>query len=150
LIVLGTTLVLATVVGLVYRSLDGRLRASSPVSERSPVVEHLGAAGLEPGERATLVQFSSAFCAPCRTTRGLLADVAETVPGVRHVEFDVSAGEPVLDLVRSLDIRRTPTTIVLDAHGREVRRASGVPQRAQVLAALQDATGEADRIRPHR
>src|SRR3954447_12446278 len=87
LIVLGTTLVLATVVGLVYRSLDGRLRASSPVSERSPVVEHLGAAGLEPGERATLVQFSSAFCAPCRTTRGLLADVAETVPGVRHVEF---------------------------------------------------------------
>src|SRR5690348_12215146 len=28
------------------------------------------------GERATLLQFSSAFCAPCRATRRVLADVA--------------------------------------------------------------------------
>src|SRR6187397_385991 len=40
----------------------------------------------ERGERATLLQFSSAFCAPCRATRRILADVSSTVPGVAHVE----------------------------------------------------------------
>ena len=34
------------------------------------------------GERATLLQFSSAFCAPCRATRRILADVAGMTSGV--------------------------------------------------------------------
>lgn len=85
------------------------------------------------GERATLLQFSSAFCAPCRATRRTLAEVAEAVPGVRHVEVDA---ESHLDLVRELGVLRTPTTVVLDAAGREVSRASGAPRRDQVLAVL--------------
>jgi thiol-disulfide isomerase/thioredoxin len=86
------------------------------------------------GERATLLQFSSAFCAPCRATRRTLADVAGQVPGVSHVEVDAEAH---LDLVRTLSILRTPTTLVLDERGREVTRASGAPKPAQVLAALE-------------
>jgi thiol-disulfide isomerase/thioredoxin len=86
------------------------------------------------GERATLLQFSSAFCAPCRATRRTLADVAATVPGVVHVEVDA---EEHLDLVRRLGILRTPTTLVLDAAGSEVTRATGAPRAAQVLAALE-------------
>ena len=86
------------------------------------------------GERATLLQFSSAFCAPCRATRRTLADVAGAVPGVAHVEVDA---EEQLELVRALGVLRTPTTLVLDASGREVTRATGVPRRAQVLAALE-------------
>lgn len=85
------------------------------------------------GERATLLQFSSAFCAPCRATRRTLADVARTVPGVSHVEVDA---EEHLDLVRRLGILRTPTTLVLDGSGNEVTRATGAPRPAQVLAAL--------------
>ncbi|QZY28799.1 TlpA family protein disulfide reductase [Nocardioides coralli] len=85
------------------------------------------------GERATLLQFSSAFCAPCRATRRVLHDVAETVPGVTHVEIDA---EHHLDLVRRVGVRRTPTTLVLDAAGNEVTRAAGAPRREQVLAAL--------------
>ena len=85
------------------------------------------------GERATLLQFSSAFCAPCRATRRTLADVAAMVPGVVHVEIDA---EHHLELVRRLGILRTPTTLVLDGHGREVTRAAGAPRREQVLAAL--------------
>ena len=88
------------------------------------------------GERATLVQFSSAFCAPCRTTRQVLGGIAEAVPGVMHVEVDA---ESHLDLVRRLDIRRTPTTLVLDASGREIRRAAGVPRNDEVLAVLSEA-----------
>lgn len=88
------------------------------------------------GERATLVQFSSAFCAPCRATRRVLADVAGMVPGVAHVEIDA---EEHLDLVRRLDILKTPTVLVLDAEGRIVRRATGQPRKADVIAALGEA-----------
>ncbi len=87
----------------------------------------------ELGSRATLVQFSSAFCAPCRTTRVLLADLADGTPGVVHVDVDA---ESHLELVRSLNILRTPTTLVLDRSGAVVGRASGVPRRDEVLAAL--------------
>ncbi|MGB0101430.1 MAG: thioredoxin family protein [Nocardioides sp.] len=117
--------------------------AGSPVVEPvPPVVElvetpwaHVSAAvpDAEPGERATLLQFSSAFCAPCRATRRTLADVADLVPGVTHVEVDA---EHHLELVRTLGIMRTPTTLVLDGLGREVTRATGAPRREQVLNAL--------------
>ncbi|WP_051713651.1 MULTISPECIES: TlpA family protein disulfide reductase [Streptomyces] len=94
--------------------------------------------GTELGERATLVQFSSAFCAPCRATRRVLAEVAGLVPGVAHVEIDAEAH---LDLVRRLEIVRTPTVLVLDAAGRVVRRAAGRPRKADVIAALGEALG---------
>jgi thiol-disulfide isomerase/thioredoxin len=86
------------------------------------------------GERATFLQFSSAFCAPCRATRRVLEDVASTTSGVAHIEVDA---EGHLDVVRRLGILRTPTTLVLDAHGTEVSRAAGAPTRQQVLATLQ-------------
>ncbi|MER7715070.1 thioredoxin family protein [Streptomyces werraensis] len=85
------------------------------------------------GERATLVQFSSAFCTPCRATRRVLGEVAAMVPGVAHVEIDAEAR---LDLVRRLGVERTPTVLVLDAEGRVVRRAAGQPRKADVIAAL--------------
>jgi len=87
------------------------------------------------GERATLVQFSSAFCAPCRATRRVLGEVADLVPGVTHVEVDA---EHHLDVVRALRVLRTPTTLVLDPGGAEVSRASGLPSRDQVLAVVAD------------
>lgn len=85
------------------------------------------------GERATLLQFSSAFCAPCRATRRVLSEVAGMTDGVAHVEIDA---ESRLDLVRALGILRTPTVLVLAADGRIVRRASGQPRKADVIGAL--------------
>ena len=85
------------------------------------------------GEQATLLQFSSAFCAPCRATRRILDDVAQHTDGVAHIEVDA---EQHLDVVRRLDILRTPTTLVLDRDGREIARATGAPTKQQVLAAL--------------
>jgi thiol-disulfide isomerase/thioredoxin len=85
------------------------------------------------GERATLLQFSSAFCAPCRATRRILSEVAGMTEGIAHVEIDA---ETHLDLVRELGILRTPTVLVLAADGRIVRRASGQPRKADVIGAL--------------
>jgi len=158
LIASAAALVLACLLGLVWRARNGRVRASiptasaaggpvaegpvaeSPVAE-SPVAEGLAAAqgltaadiGSSLGSRATLVQFSTAFCSPCRATRRILADVAAMVEGVRHVEIDA---ESRLDLVRRLDVRRTPTTFVLGPDGQVTHRASGQPRKAEVIAAL--------------
>jgi thiol-disulfide isomerase/thioredoxin len=85
------------------------------------------------GARATLVQFSSAFCAPCRATRRILADVAAMTAGVAHIEIDA---ESRLDLVRQLNVLRTPTVLVLSSDGQIVRRASGQPRKADVIAAI--------------
>lgn len=131
IVILGVAVVVAVGFGLFRRVTDGRFEAD-PVSQTwGQVNAALPEESL--GERATLVQFSSAFCAPCRTTRVVLADVAQREDGVRHLEIDA---EKHLDLVRALDVRRTPTTLVLDARGHEVARAAGAPQRVQVLAAL--------------
>jgi thiol-disulfide isomerase/thioredoxin len=112
----------------------------TPETEETPMAESTtwatvaaSAKDASLGERATLVQFSSAFCAPCRATRRVLDDVAGVVPGVVHLEIDA---EHHLELVRALDVRRTPTTIVLDSTGQEVARAAGAPRKEQVLAAL--------------
>ncbi len=102
----------------------------SPDDDLRPLLAELGAA---PGERATLLQFSSAFCAPCRATRRVLGRVADSVPGVAHIEVDAEAH---LDVVRRLEITKTPTTLVLDGAGREVVRAAGQPTTAGVLQAL--------------
>jgi thiol-disulfide isomerase/thioredoxin len=123
----------ATVFGTAWRRRNGRLAA--PRSAASSGAPQLGPAELgEPlGPRATLLQFSSEFCAPCRATRQILADVASGAEGVRHVEVD--AGER-MDLVRLLDVRRTPTVFVLDPDGRVARRGSGLMNKAEVLQAL--------------
>ena len=100
---------------------------------RPPGAELVTAVGEQLGERATLLQFSSAFCAPCRATRRVLGEVTDLVEGVAHVEIDA---EHHLEATRTLGILRTPTTIVLDAQGVEVTRATGAPTRDQVLTAL--------------
>jgi len=90
------------------------------------------------GEQATLVQFSTAFCQPCRATRRILDEVVGMVPGTTHIEIDA---ESHLDLVRQLDIRRTPTTLILDRDGVISKRASGLPRKADVIAALGEVIG---------
>lgn len=133
LVVCVVVLAAASAYGVLQRRRSGRVRVRGRDDGK-----RLGAAELGEGlgERATLVQFSSAFCAPCRATRRVLGEVADLVPGVAHVEIDA---EKNLDLVRELDILKTPTVLVLDADGRVVRRATGQPRKADVIAAIGEA-----------
>jgi thiol-disulfide isomerase/thioredoxin len=162
LIVVATVLVLGVLAGWWRRRTDGRLASvAGPASaggwasdadeagvvgqpEREVVDPSaagqridpalLAALGVEPAP-ATLLQFSSAFCAPCRAVRRVSGEVADLLPGVRHVEVDA---ESHLEAVRALGIWRTPTLLVLDADGRVAKRATGVPGKAQLIAALGD------------
>jgi thiol-disulfide isomerase/thioredoxin len=117
-------------------ALDAAAGAAPPetaVPGRAPVRVTAADIGQPLGAGATLLQFSSAFCAPCRATRVILADVARHAPGVAHVEIDA---ESHLDLVRALGVLRTPTVFVLGADGAITARASGQPRKADVLGAL--------------
>ena len=134
-------LIAATAFGVARRRSDGKLRAlrQRPPGRGSSGQPRRSGGSPRPtwasrlGQRATLLQFSSSFCAPCRATRQILADVAGGAEGVAHVEIDVADR---MDLVRQLDVRRTPTTFLLGPDGRVASRASGPPRKADVLAAL--------------
>jgi thiol-disulfide isomerase/thioredoxin len=141
LIALAAALAAATLIGAALRRRGGRFRAGSgragarraaPASAKAAALTEADLGG-KLGERATLVQFSTAFCAPCRPTRQLLAQVAGTVDGVRHIEIDAASR---LDLARRLRISSTPTVLVLGPDGGIVRRAVGLPRKADVLAAV--------------
>jgi thiol-disulfide isomerase/thioredoxin len=144
LIALVVALVAASGLGLAMRRRAGRFRADpaaaarlgeagKPAAGPRPEVLTEDDLGGPLGPQATLVQFSTAFCAPCRPTRQILAQVAGMVDGVSHVEVDAAAR---LDLVRRLRISSTPTILVLDQRGAIVKRASGLPRKADVIAAL--------------
>jgi thiol-disulfide isomerase/thioredoxin len=137
--------------GAVRALTDGRFRGTHRVHGAEAAAAEAAAADPAPesllegtpwagdlGEQATLLQFSSAFCAPCRATRRILGDIASVTPGVAHIEVDA---EHHLDVVRRLGILRTPTTLVLGVHGEEVMRATGAPTKQQVLVALGAVSG---------
>ena len=122
-------LTLASAYGFWYQRSRGKVKSKG---SNKPAITATDI-GSELGSRVTLVQFSSAFCTPCRATRALLTDITADLSDVKHIDIDA---EKNLDLVRRLDIRSTPTTLVLDKSGHEVGRAVGAPKRAEVLATL--------------
>lgn len=130
LVVCAAVLAAAAVFGVLRGRADGRIRMRGRDRYQRLTAADIGG---PLGERATLVQFSSAFCAPCRATRRVLGEVADMVEGVAHIEVDAEAR---LDLVRRMGVVRTPTVLVLDAGGAVVRRAAGQPRKADVIAAL--------------
>jgi thiol-disulfide isomerase/thioredoxin len=149
IIALVAALVAATALGLGLRWRAGRFRTArsgpSPLPATGPALAARPAPpagtdvlteadlGSSLGRQATLVQFSTAFCAPCRPTRQILAQVAGMTDGVTHVEIDAADR---LDLVRRLRINTTPTVLVLGPDGAVVKRAAGLPRKADVIAAL--------------
>ena len=123
-------LVLASAYGFWWKLSRGAIRSNKAIHGHQLTAERLGEAL---GSRATMVQFSSAFCTPCRATHSLLSQMVLTMDDVKHIQVDA---ESHLELVRELDIRSTPTTLFINKDGVEVGRAAGTPKREQVLAAL--------------
>jgi thiol-disulfide isomerase/thioredoxin len=121
-------LVLASGYGFWHKNTRGKVVVKSDKGLITPAM-----IGADLGSRATLLQFSSAFCGPCRATRMLIEDVTADMGDVAHVEIDAEAN---LELVRKLDIRSTPTTLFINGDGHEVGRAVGATKRDQVLSAI--------------
>ncbi len=143
-VVVVAVLAVASLLGWWHKRRDGRLRrvdVTRAAEASAPLPVALAAVGVRPGE-VTLVQFSAPVCAPCRATRRVLDDVRAGLDGVHLVEVDV---EERLDVARALDVWRTPTVLVVDVAGQVVQRASGVPARDDLRAALASLLAEVRR-----
>ena len=127
--ILVASLVVASIFGIYRAKTDGHVKAKSEAH-----IWSTHNCNIDLGEKATLLQFSSSFCQPCRATKLLLSDVAISIPGVALVEINA---EEHLPLVRELGINRTPTTLILDKTGTIRGKASGLPKRSEVLESLE-------------
>jgi thiol-disulfide isomerase/thioredoxin len=133
-LVLAGTLAIAAVLGLAWRSRQGRVRPGrARRTANAPELPEDVRRVLDPAASVNLVQLSTTFCAPCRHARVLLADLAARTEGVHHAELDLTSRP---DLVKALSVFRTPTTLALDANGTELLRVGGVPKRDALLEAL--------------
>jgi len=120
----------ASAFGIWFKRTRGEFRRKKTIDGPRLSPEQIGG---PLGERVTMVQFSSAFCSPCRATRALLEQMVQSMPDVRYAHIDA---ESHLELVRQINILSTPTTLFLNRDGVEVGRAMGTPKRSQVLAAV--------------
>ncbi len=128
--VLAGLVVVATIIGLIARTREGRVHEVHRFRKVTP--EELD---LEQrfGSFATLVQFSSEFCAKCPATRDLLTSTASAHPGVAHVDVDITHRP---DIANSFNIMQTPTTLVLDETGAIAARIGGAPRPDALTEAL--------------
>ena len=130
LVPLLIVLAAASAFGVWFKRTRGEFRRKKTIDGPRLTPEQIGG---PLGERVTMVQFSSAFCSPCRATRVLLEQMVQSMPDVRYAHIDA---ESHLELVRQINILSTPTTLFLNRDGVEVGRAMGTPKRSQVLAAV--------------
>jgi thiol-disulfide isomerase/thioredoxin len=131
--VLIAVLLLSLAFGIYRKVSDGRLREEI-VPPLQGLTEHLHLDHDHPPQ-VTFLQFSSEFCQPCRVTNKLLDEVTNSFPAICHIELDVVEH---MDLVKTYGITRTPTTLIIDKSGTVHFRATGVPKKAELTAAVTD------------
>lgn len=131
LVVVAALLAATVLAGVLLRGRDGRAVAVRGDRHVDPadLMRPLGA-------HATLVQFSTEFCARCPQVRRMLGSVAAEREGVVHAEVDLTSRS---DLATRYKVLSTPTTFIVDPEGRIRSRFTGVPTRAAVLSALDGA-----------
>jgi thiol-disulfide isomerase/thioredoxin len=141
-VVLAAALAVSAVAAWWLRTRNGAVRPGTEegsavleagTTTSTAVLQELGARPQDAD--LTVVQFSTAFCGPCRATRARLQQLQTTRPGLAYLHVDA---ESHLDAVRALDVRRTPTLFYLDRAGALIGRSSGAP-RPDELTALVDA-----------
>jgi len=116
----------ATLLGLLWRWRSGRVETSRDTRVDLPEISA--------DASATLLQFSTAVCAPCKPTRVLLASLADEYAGVEHVDIDLTHRA---DLAARFNILQTPTTLLLDGGGVVRGRIGGAPRAHDLRAALE-------------
>jgi thiol-disulfide isomerase/thioredoxin len=131
--VLLAVLALSVAFGIYRKVSDGKLREEI-VPPLQGLTEHLHLDHDHPPQ-VTFLQFSSEFCQPCRVTNKLLDEVTNSFPAICHIELDVVEH---MDLVKTYGITRTPTTLIIDKCGTVHFRATGVPKKAELTAAVTD------------
>lgn len=130
-LVLGL-LALGIVAGLIWRSRTGR--AKNVQSGELINLAEIGALKngvpvTQFGKKVTFLQFSSEFCTACRQTARLYGELEQVHPEILHIEVDITNR---VDLANKFNILQTPTTLVLDSHGRVTSRIGGAVKQQTI------------------
>jgi thioredoxin-like negative regulator of GroEL len=125
LIVIAGLVALATGLGFLHKALSGRVRQVVKTQSLP--------ADVVLGSDATLLQFSTEVCSPCRATHTVLHGLAHDRDGLTHVDLDITHRA---DLAAQFNILQTPTTLILDASGTIRARIGGAVKRSTILAEL--------------
>ncbi len=153
-LVVAVVIAVAGLVGWWWRRRDhGRLRSArgGVGGARGDVVGARGGSGgalgrLDPGEQRAVgldpegsglrgLLLGSPACGPCHTAETVLDEVAVERDGFG---FRVVDAAEHLGIASRLGVRRVPTLLLVDARGRVVARADGVPAPREVLTVLDD------------
>jgi len=102
-----------------------RVRTLRSSNAQRITVDDLGLPdGAQFGERATLVQFSTQFCAKCPATSRLLQSETAELDGVEHLEIDLT---DAIEVAKRFSVLQTPTVLVIDETGQLCARITGAP-----------------------
>ena len=130
-------LVLVIGFGAIWRLRTGRAKAVNS----GQVVDLTELAAIKDGQlvtrfgrKTTFLQFSSEVCSACRATAKVYTELEKSTDGLLHIEVDVTRR---LDLANKYQILQTPTTLVLDAHGRVKSRIGGAPKPQTIQTELE-------------
>jgi thiol-disulfide isomerase/thioredoxin len=142
-------LVIASVFGFYWRSQQGKLKVPAVDGNRitneeiSKIIrakssfmvnsDLLDQHQMQLGKNVTLLQFSSAFCSPCKATAQIISQLVKDMDDVVYIQV---ASEENLKLVEKFDIKSTPTVIFFNREGIEVGRAAGIPTKEQVIISI--------------
>jgi len=125
---IAAALGLAGVAGVLHNRRSGVLRDIADPADLDTVGLRLSATA------PTIVHFTAVWCGPCAAVRRVIDQVCAELPAVAHVEIDMDA-EP--GAARKLSVLSLPTTFIFDADGRQRYRSAGVPNLADLKAALE-------------
>ncbi|GAB3807875.1 thioredoxin family protein [Humibacter antri] len=139
LAVIAGLVALATLAGIFWRARNGRMREAGGTSVAA---RSLGP-DVEFGSRATVLQFSTEYCGPCRVAERLLRDVTSERDGVRYIEVDLGQRP---QLATEFGVMQTPTILLLDATGGIRARIGGVPRADEVAARLDEFEEESHAV----
>jgi len=140
LLIVTTLVIAAGLIGAIWLILRGRVK-------RKRFVEHFDLAGIglgsgvgdgsgiSLGESATLVLFSTEFCAICPGVERAYLELLATRPWAKLIKVDLTNRN---DLAVRFHILQTPTTFVLDGRSAVAARIGGAPKLLAVETLLDE------------
>jgi thiol-disulfide isomerase/thioredoxin len=129
--------IVATALGVTWKMLSGRVRRPRG-AHRAVVDLNLLPGAISLGETATLVQFSTEMCSPCRQTHAVLATISAENPEIVHVDIDLTHRA---DVANRFNILQTPTTLIVDRTGIIRARIGGAVTRSTIMKELDTLLG---------
>ena len=128
LLLIALLVLLALSAGLIWRIRSGRakmIRSGEIVDLGKLKATKAGKPVTSFGKAATLLQFSTEVCNACVQTARLYKQLETTSSGLKHIEVDITDR---MELAAHFGVMQTPTTLILDKHGKVRARIGGAPK----------------------